>query len=98
MLVLDRCQSYLLESNLDALSILGAGLQVHDLGVLLQELVDGFLFYLPLGLPVYLVAHQDEGELLGLLGRALRQELRDPGLDVVEGLDRKAGTFLFVMS
>ena len=69
-----------------------------DAGVLLEELGHAALVDLPLVLAVNFVADQNEGELLGLLGRALVEELGDPGLDVVEGLGRSEGTLLLVMS
>lgn len=69
-----------------------------DLGVLGEELLDGGVLDLALVLAVDLVADEDEGELLGLLGGALVEELGDPGLDVVEGLARGAVTRLLVMS
>ena len=59
-----------------------------DLGVLLQELVDCVLLDITFLLAVDLIAHQDEGELFGFLGRPLVEEFSDPGLDVVEGLPR----------
>lgn len=98
LLVFDGGQGDLLEGHLDAFSILGAGLQVHDLGVLGQELVDGLLLHLSVGFSIDFVAHQDEGEFVWLLRGALVHEFGDPGLDVVEGLNGRAGTFLLVMS
>lgn len=69
-----------------------------DLGVLCQELLHLSLLYLPLIFPVDLVSHQNERELLRLLGRSLVEELRYPRLDVVERLSLLHGTRLLVMS
>lgn len=46
--------------------------------MLLEELLDGLLLHFSLGLAVDFVAHQDEGEFLWLLGRALGQKFGDP--------------------
>lgn len=98
LLVLDRGERDLLESGLHALAVLGRRGQVLDLGVFGEELLHRRVLDLALLLAVDLVADQDEGELLGLLGRALVEELGDPGLDVVEGLRGGRGTRLLVMS
>lgn len=98
MLVLNRGKRDLLEGRLHALSILGAGGQVLDLRVLGQEVLDRRFLDLPLLLAIDLVSDEDEWELLGLLGRTLIQELRDPGLDIVEGLPYPILTRLLVMS
>lgn len=71
---------------------------MFDLGVLLQELSHAPFLDLPLFLAIDLVAHQNEGEFFWFLGCSLVEELCDPGLDVVEGLNGSGLTRLFVMS
>lgn len=83
--VLHRGQRDLLEGRLHALPVLGTGGHVLDFRVLRQELLHRGLLDFPLLLPIDLVAHQNEGEFFGLLGRPLVEELSDPALDVVEG-------------
>jgi hypothetical protein len=61
---------------------------MFDLGVLGEELLHGGVLDLALVLTIDLVADEDEREFLRLLGGALVEELRDPGLDVIEGLLR----------
>lgn len=96
--VLHRGQRDLLEGRLHALPVLGTGGHVLDFRVLRQELLHRGLLDFPLLLPIDLVAHQNEGEFFGLLGRPLVEELSDPALDVVEGLVRRLSTRLLVMS
>ena len=86
LLVLDRGQRNLLKGWFHTLPVFGAGGQVLDFGVAAQEILQAGVFHLTVLFAVDFVAHQDEGEFLGLLGRPLVQELGYPGLDVVEGL------------
>ena len=98
MFVLDRSQGDLLESHLNALTVLGAGRQVLYSGMLLQEFTDTGFFDLSFVLTVDLVANQNEGEFFRFLGSSLVEEFGDPGFDVIEGLIRSVSTRLFVMS
>lgn len=69
-----------------------------DLRVLGQEVLNRRFLHFSLLLAIDLVSHQDEGELLGFLGRALVEELGDPSFDVVEGLPSTIVTRLLEIS
>lgn len=72
---------------------------MHHVGVLRQERLHLLLGYLPLGLPVDLVAQYYERELLGFLRCTLVDELVLPRLQVLEALRVVAlVTFALVMS
>lgn len=98
MLVLDRRQGYLLECHFHSFPVLRRGSQVLDPWMLPQELGNARLLHFSLRLPVDLIPHQDEGELLRLFRGSLVQELCDPGFDIVERLLYWRSTFLLVMS
>lgn len=69
-----------------------------DFGVLLQKFVDAGFLDFSFFLAIYLVADQNEGEFFWFFGGSLVEELCDPRLDVIEGLNRSELTRLFVMS
>lgn len=66
--------------------------------VLIEELSHTCFLHFSLLLTVDLIAHQNKWEFLRLFWGSLVEELRDPGLDVVERLNERLLTLLFVMS